>query len=84
MPSTRRSSGRGMTFPSRFGLRCWQLPAHSATNAVAVAERIVRFTAEFYDRLDELLPEQRGDDGTPSVTDFLLLDLPRVRDALCR
>jgi len=47
-----------------------------------VTERLVCFTEQFFDRLDLLLPNERGADGTPSVTDFLLLDLPRVRDAL--
>jgi hypothetical protein len=47
-----------------------------------VSERQVRFTEQFFDRLDVLLPGERGNDGTPSITDFLLLDLPRVRDRL--
>jgi hypothetical protein len=47
-----------------------------------VPERQVRFTEQFFDRLDLLLPGERGADGSPSVTDFLLLDLPRVRDRL--
>ncbi len=42
----------------------------------------VRFTEQFFDRLDLLLPDERGLDGTPSVTDFLLFDLPTVRDEL--
>ena len=45
-------------------------------------ERIVRFSDQFFDRLDDLLPVERGADGTPSVTDFLLLELPAVRDML--
>jgi hypothetical protein len=47
-----------------------------------VPDRTVRFTEQFFDRLDELLPEQRASDGTPSITDFLLLDLPAIRDRL--
>jgi hypothetical protein len=47
-----------------------------------VPDRQVRFTEQFFERLDLLLPGERGADGTPSVTDFLLLDLPRVRDRL--
>jgi hypothetical protein len=47
-----------------------------------VPDRIVRFTEQFFERLDELLPEQRGAGGTPSITDFLLLDLPAIRDRL--
>ncbi len=46
-----------------------------------MAEHQVRFTEEFFDQL-ELLPTERGADGTPSVTDFLLLELPSVRDQL--
>ncbi len=45
-------------------------------------ERHVRFTEQFFDRLDQLLPSEREADGSPSVTDFLLHDLPRVRDRL--
>ena len=45
-------------------------------------ERAVRFTEEFFERLDSLLPEDRGDDGTPSVTDFLAFELPAIRDRL--
>jgi hypothetical protein len=47
-----------------------------------VPERIVRFTEQFFNRLDSLLPEGRGADGTPSVTDFIVHELPRVRDRL--
>jgi hypothetical protein len=47
-----------------------------------VPERQVRFTEQFFNRLDWLLPDERGADGMPSVTDFLLLDLPPVRDDL--
>ncbi len=47
-----------------------------------MAERLVRFTELFFDRLARLLPDERGGDGTPSITDFVLHDLPRVRDRL--
>jgi hypothetical protein len=47
-----------------------------------VPERAVRFTEEFFERLDSLLPEDRDDDGTPSVTDFLAFELPSLRDRL--
>jgi hypothetical protein len=49
-----------------------------------VPERVVRFTEQFFDNLDLLLPPERGSDGTPSVTDFLVFDLPTVRDQLAR
>ena len=45
-------------------------------------ERLVRFTQSFFDRLDDLLPDERGADGSPSATDFLLYELPRIRDLL--
>ena len=47
-----------------------------------MVDRQVRFTEQFFDRLDLGLPSERGADGTPSITDFLLFDLPRVRDDL--
>ncbi len=45
-------------------------------------ERQVRFTHSFFDQLDVLLPTERGADGSPSATDFLLYELPRIRDLL--
>jgi hypothetical protein len=47
-----------------------------------VTSRVVRFGGLFFERLDELLPETRGTDGTPSSSDFLFYDLPPVRDLL--
>jgi hypothetical protein len=58
------------------------LPERSGSSVARVPERQVRFTEQFFNRLDVLLPGERGIDGTPSITDFLLLDLPRVRDRL--
>lgn len=49
-----------------------------------MADREVRFTERFFDRLDLLLPAERGADGSPSVTDFVVFDLPAVRDDLAR
>lgn len=51
-------------------------------NVGNVLNRQVRFTEQFFDRLDELLPSERGPDGEPSITDFLLFDLPSVSDRL--
>ena len=45
-------------------------------------ERTVRFTEQFFDRLDWELPEERGASGMPSVTDFIVFELPRIRDRL--
>ena len=45
-------------------------------------DRQVRFTEEFFERLDFLLPEERGADGIPSVTDFLVFEVPPIRDRL--
>jgi hypothetical protein len=47
-----------------------------------VADRVVRFTAGFFERLDSLFPEERSPEGGPSATDFLLYELPRIRDQL--
>ncbi len=47
-----------------------------------MTERTVRFTESFFERLEELLPTERGSDGTPSVTDFLVLEVPGLRDGL--
>jgi hypothetical protein len=44
--------------------------------------RQVRVTQQFFDRLDELLPAERTEAGTPSATDFLLHDLPPILDQL--
>jgi hypothetical protein len=44
--------------------------------------RRVRVAQAFFDRLDELLDDERGADGTPSSADFLLHDMPGVIDRL--
>ena len=46
--------------------------------------RSVRFTEDFFARLELLLPEERDGDGTPSVTEFLVFDIPPIRDKLAR
>ena len=45
-------------------------------------ERRVRFTEGFFTRLEALLPEERDVDGTPSVTDFIVFEIPPLRDRL--
>lgn len=45
-------------------------------------DRSVRFLPQFFDELDSQLPDQRGADGSPSAADFLLYDLPSIRDLL--
>ena len=45
-------------------------------------DRLVRFTESFFEDLDDQLPEERSASGAPSATDFLLYDLPRLRDSL--
>ena len=47
-----------------------------------MTERTVRFTESFFERLEEILPAERGGDGTPSITDFLVLEVPGLRDGL--
>ena len=46
--------------------------------------RTVRFTESFFARLDEQLPDDRPADGRPSVTDFLVFDVPTIRDRLAQ
>ena len=45
-------------------------------------DRIVRFLQSFFDDLDSQLPVDRSAAGEPSATDFLLYELPRLRDQL--
>ena len=47
-----------------------------------VTDRAVRFHEQFFDDLDKLLPPGRSAGGMPSATDFLLYELPRLRDLL--
>jgi hypothetical protein len=44
--------------------------------------RQVRVAPSFFDRLDELLPEERSATGTPSTADFLLHEIPPLIDVL--
>ena len=44
--------------------------------------RQVRVAPSFFDRLDELLPEERTATGKPSATDFLLHEIPTIIDRL--
>lgn len=44
--------------------------------------REVRVSPSFFERLDELLPDERTPDGKPSATDFLLHELPSIIDLL--
>ena len=44
--------------------------------------RRVRVAQAFFDRLDELLADERDVDGAPSSADFLLHDMPAVIDRL--
>jgi hypothetical protein len=71
-----------MTFLNRSVPRLLPQRRYSASNDGLVPERVVRFTEQFFNRLDSLLPEERTADGTPSVTDFIVHELPRVRDRL--
>ena len=47
-----------------------------------MTRRIVRFTELFFSNLDEQLPSERPGNGQPSVTDFLVFDVPTIRDRL--
>lgn len=44
--------------------------------------RQVRVASSFFDRLDELLPEERSAGGDPSTADFLLHEIPSIIDRL--
>ena len=46
------------------------------------ARRQVRVAPSFFDRLDELLPAERGPTGVPSTADFLLHEIPPLIDLL--
>lgn len=43
--------------------------------------RRVRVAESFFEQLDELLPSDRGPNGEPSATDFLVIDLPSIVDS---
>ena len=45
-------------------------------------DRLVRFLPSFFEDLDRQLRAERGPTGTPSAVDFLLYDLPPIRDLL--
>lgn len=40
--------------------------------------RLVRATEAFFDHLDDQLGSERGSNGEPSATDFLVFDFPNV------
>ena len=44
--------------------------------------RNVRVTDRFFQDLDDLLPAERTAQGTPSATDFLLYEIPRLIERL--
>ena len=46
--------------------------------------RQVRVTQSFFDRLDELLPPERGPRGQVSTVDFLLHEMPTIIDGLAQ
>ena len=45
-------------------------------------DRLVRFRPSFFDDLDRQLPPDRSATGAPSAADFLIYDLPPIRDLL--
>lgn len=47
-----------------------------------MTRRTVRYTQQFFDRLDQLLPPERSTDGRCSSGDFLLWDLPDATERL--
>jgi len=45
---------------------------------MAAERRVVRVSPAFFDELDDELGGDRGDEGQPSATDFLVIDLPAI------
>jgi hypothetical protein len=45
---------------------------------MAADRRIVRVSSAFFDQLDEQLRAERSDNGEPSATDFVVIELPAV------
>jgi hypothetical protein len=46
--------------------------------------RQVRVSDSFFQQLDELFGAERGEDGEPSATDFLVVELPTVIERFAR
>lgn len=47
-----------------------------------MTRRTVVFEDEFFERLNDLVPEERSATGVPSRTDFLAYDIPPLMDLL--
>lgn len=45
---------------------------------MAADRRVVRVSQAFFDQLDEQLPSERGPEGDPSATDFVVIELSAV------
>jgi hypothetical protein len=56
---------------------CHRTPECVRRHAV---RRIVRVTDAFFEQLDTQLGADRGPQGAPSATDFLVLELPPIVD----
>jgi hypothetical protein len=72
----------GTKSPNRSAPRSWRPLVSWVNGSGMTTERVVRFNERFFEVLEQLLPEDRGGDGRPSVNDFLVFDLPRVHDKL--
>lgn len=46
--------------------------------------REVRVANSFFEELDSQLGPERGPNGEPSATDFIVIDLPRIIDEFAR
>lgn len=53
-------------------------PAQDFLASVTIERRSVRVAESFFEQFDSLLPADRDNDGTPSATDFLVLELPAI------
>lgn len=82
MRSMLASSARGTRSMTTSAHACLREFLRSLPGSSRMADRVVRFHEAFFDDLDELFPADRSADGAPSATDFLLHELPRLRDLL--
>ena len=84
MQLTPARAGLGTMSPNPFAPRSLRPHGTLRSGSSLTTNRIVRFTEEFFDQLDVLLPEERGADGRPSVTDFMVFEAPTIGDKLGR
>ena len=52
--------------------------AATSLATMAAERRVVRVSPAFFEQLDEQLRSERGPEGQPSATDFVVIELPAV------